>query len=519
MKPLPEQIYIRVKATHFDYINKNHVLYTERAVKKGSKTWVAPYNKPQLVSHDKNSDPIGRVVSYKIRKTDSTTEPPNYVELVVKITDIAAIEKILDGRYSTVSVGSRTSRVICSECNQILTEDGLCEHKKGSYNDDGIMVHWIIDQIDYVEDSFVNEPADDYAGIDEVNIGRGWVNYVDFLDNRESYINKLQMEDYMKDTKLTSKARQSLSDSSFCYVITQDEKKIRKFPVHDAEHVRNSLSKLPQSDLCTSAKSKVLGCLARRASRFDIDVSDAMGDCKECDVNADSIDETDGINGEWTADEILSMTDLFKEDPRFDLLDGEEDDVEVPDEGEEGEEENSDSKEDIMTLETKALKRAELSDLIGKLRSKITEDSTSYKKDIETRDTKITSLEDRASKAETEAIERENEVNKYLDQYALITKNHKDAVIQNIVDLKMTDNNNETREALTEKLAPRKLESLVDTLEDLRLSLTSIDNTDSVEDPTLQTEQETNTEQQDHTDDSESSVKDPKFKIFERDRS
>lgn len=69
--------------------------------------------------------------------------------------------------------------------------------------------------------------------------------------------------------------RQKLPDSSFCYVAVVDGKKVRKFPAHDAAHVRNGLARLPQSDLSPAAKSKTFACLKRRASRFGIKVSSA----------------------------------------------------------------------------------------------------------------------------------------------------------------------------------------------------------------------------------------------------
>ena len=152
LKNLPQKIDVKIKSTHIDFINDNYLLYTENAVQKGAKSWVEPYKKPVLRNHDKSIDPLGRVIDYKIVTTTAKNEPPKYLELTCTINDEGAIEKILDGRYFTVSVGSRSSRIKCSECGQIINEDGLCEHKRGTYNKDGKPVHWRIESIDYIEE-------------------------------------------------------------------------------------------------------------------------------------------------------------------------------------------------------------------------------------------------------------------------------------------------------------------------------------------------------------------------------
>lgn len=45
---------------------------------------------------------------------------------------------------------------------------------------------------------------------------------------------------------LTTEERNKLSDSDFALVIKKDKKKVRMFPVHDADHVRNALSRIAQ---------------------------------------------------------------------------------------------------------------------------------------------------------------------------------------------------------------------------------------------------------------------------------
>jgi hypothetical protein len=492
-KYVPNSVSVKLKATHFNFVNKNAVRYTDNAVQNGVSSWITPYQKPQLIGHDKQSDPIGRITSYQIVQTDSLSEPPDYVELTAKITDSSAIEKILDGRYNTVSVGSKSSKVLCSECNQNIIEDGLCEHKKGATNKKGNQVHWIIDQLDYVECSFVNEPADEYAGIDQIDIGNGFIPYKDFLDNRETLISELMMEDkLMNDAKLSYASRQKLPDSAFCYVSGSGEAKVRKFPAHDAAHVRNGLARLPQAKLPDGAKSKILGCLKRRAKRFGVKVGTDFVTQENLDY-INTIDPSTGLNDEWTPEEIKAVEQLFAEDPAFDDL---------PEEKKDSVETSTPATEN---QDADKMKKDELLDAYKKLQ----EDS---KKALEEKESIVKNLTDKVTKLETILTEREDEVNRYLDQNASLEQRLRNAIIENIIDLKMPDNKDE-REPLKKKLESRSIESLLDTLSDSRTienkSKDSVESGDRIQDPT-QTQQQ-----------AESAIKDEKTKdpwaVFSKD--
>jgi hypothetical protein len=481
-KYLPDSIEIKIKASHINFINKNAVRYTIDAVKSGISSWIKPYQKPQLIGHDKQSDPVGRITSHQLIHTDSLSEPQDYVQLTAKITDGAAIEKIMDGRYNTVSVGSKSSKVICSECDQNIIEDGLCEHKKGGVNPKGKRIHWIIDQIDYVECSFVNEPADEYACIDQINIGNGFIPYTDFLDNRESLISELLMEDKqmnISNTKLSTASRQKLPDSAFCYVAGSGEGKVRKFPAHDAAHVKNGLTQVSQTELPESAKSKILACLKRKAKRFEIKVGTDFVSQESLDY-INSIDSSLGLNDAWTDEEMKAIDALFSENPNFDDL------------PEEKANDNVQEQSPVENQDADKMKKDELIDAYKKLQEE-------SKRAIEARDSKISKLEDKVTELETILIEREDEVNRYLDQVAGLEQKVRESIINNIIDLKKTDNKEE-QDDLRKKLDSRTLESLTDSLSDLRTtdikSEDSIESEDRVQDPTQQTQENNDTTEQ-----------------------
>lgn len=295
---------IEIAAAHLDYVNGNAFLYKTSAAKNGVSTWTKPFNKPQLVNHDKNCDPLGRIIDAKVLN-DSTmeNEPPDFVKLTVRISNNDAIEKILKGLYNTVSVGSKTTRVRCSVCDQVLTEEGLCEHEKGS-TEDGQVVYWIIDEIQYKEDSFVNMPADPYSKILRINIGNGWLLYKDFLDNQDILISELNTEDGLmniKDAKLSTAARKKLSDSAFCGPG-------RSFPAHDKAHVSAGLRLLNRSDFSESTKAKIKACLYRKGKAYGITPSD-----EEYEQTPNIL--TYRIGEDFTDEEVKTITDLFNANP------------------------------------------------------------------------------------------------------------------------------------------------------------------------------------------------------------
>lgn len=494
---LPESIDVRIKATHFEpFINKNAVKYTENAIKKGSKSWISPFKKPQLVAHDKTSSPIGRIINFEIIKDQKIypNEPPNYIRLTARITDKDSIEKVLDGRFNTVSVGSKSSRVICSECAQVITEDGLCDHKKGSYNEKGELIHWLIDEIEYVEDSFVNEPADEYASIEEINLGAGWVPYQDLLDNRLTHLKEFNMEDHMAtqtDAKLTTEARNKLSDKVFCGPG-------RSFPAHDKAHVTAGLRLLNKSKFSDATKAKIKACLYRKGQRFGIAPTND-------EIQADPELLFHGIDDEWTTEQKAELEAFFKENPDADLPDT----TDTTD--------NKDAAKTVPeTTKIEDMKKPELVTLATTLQKEIEDSKKVNSEALAARDAKIADLTKKLEDATTLALQKEEEINKFLDQNAVLNKKLRDSVVSNIIDLKMTDNNNEEQKALIEKYSKRSIESLMDTLIDLRTkSTTTQTNSDTkVANATIQTDASINSDKAQKNEN-----QDDPFWIFSRDRS
>ena len=134
-------------------------------------------------------------------------------------------------------------------------------------------------------------------------------------------------------------------------------------------------------------------------------------------------------------------------------------------------------------------------------------------------DTKVADLTKKLEDSTVLSTQKEEEINKLLDENAIINKKLRDSVVSNILDLKMTDNNNEERTALTDKYTKRSIESLMDTLVDLRnKNIETQTNSDTkVANTTLQTEDKNSDKNKDQNINDEK-PKD-KFELFYRDRS
>jgi|GEM_PF-6058023 len=169
-------IIIVIDASHIGFVNKNGYFYTPESVRSAVSSWTTPYPKPILRNHDEYSDPIGRVVMSEYVEpfvpltgdtsdTDPLFVPKGVIRLNARILDKASINKILDGRYLTVSTRQKATSVVCSICNQKIEGiDSMCEHERMKVYDKKLCF-WYVDIKEYVECSFVNRPADEYGQV------------------------------------------------------------------------------------------------------------------------------------------------------------------------------------------------------------------------------------------------------------------------------------------------------------------------------------------------------------------
>ena len=167
---MPSAINVLFEATHSG-INKNSWHYFGDSMENDVSSFLTPYNKPMLKNHDSLSEPLGRVEQAYFGKSE-LNEERDCINVVYKVTDKDAIEKFLDGRYKTSSVGGSVGHIQCGICGKDILKDGklkFCGHWRGEvYN--GQKAVWNARDIHYKEMSVVNNPADDWAQVKKITI-------------------------------------------------------------------------------------------------------------------------------------------------------------------------------------------------------------------------------------------------------------------------------------------------------------------------------------------------------------
>lgn len=130
-------------------------------------SWVEPYPKPIILNHDLNSEPIGRVMAARMDKEEDGS---SFVRLQIAITDPVAVQKVMDKRYLTGSVGGRAGKAVCSISGDDLAnldESGkpkMARFKRGQIYK-GKLAFIDMQDISFKEYSFVNQPADSKSSV------------------------------------------------------------------------------------------------------------------------------------------------------------------------------------------------------------------------------------------------------------------------------------------------------------------------------------------------------------------
>lgn len=160
----------RIEAIHAGRTRNNNIYPAERLKgdfknRSGCYSFVHPYPKPMLKNHDHESEPTGRIKNAQF--VSDTATGKEAIIIVPEITDPDTIEKVLDGRYMTVSIGASTDSATCNICGTNIIEE-WCGHVKG-VEYDGTVCGWITGELYFDECSWVNVPADSDARV--INTG------------------------------------------------------------------------------------------------------------------------------------------------------------------------------------------------------------------------------------------------------------------------------------------------------------------------------------------------------------
>lgn len=156
---------VEVAAIHSG-VTANYNFYGEDELEKSLESWLKPYPKPIIINHDLNSDPVGRVIGARMDREPNGTA---FVRLQAAITDPVAVQRVMDKRYLTGSVGGKAEEAVCSVCGMDWAmprkrTGAPCSHMRGeSYKGKVAMLE--MRNIGFKEYSFVNVPADSNSTI------------------------------------------------------------------------------------------------------------------------------------------------------------------------------------------------------------------------------------------------------------------------------------------------------------------------------------------------------------------
>lgn len=156
--------------SHYGYVNDNMRFYTPSFGKYNAASLIKPVPKPVLINHDRYEPALGRVMISNYQDIVGLTERQiadlktrtGFIRAFSYIAGDENIERVMDERYLTVSIGGVSTDVRCSICDaNIIQED--CEHRLGEIYDKKLCYLKYGPQ-EYREFSYVNAPADKEAG-------------------------------------------------------------------------------------------------------------------------------------------------------------------------------------------------------------------------------------------------------------------------------------------------------------------------------------------------------------------
>ena len=239
---------VQIAATHSGIVIRNNRFYLPERMKKGVATFTKDFFKPVLLHHDQDKDPVGRIIDATYVDTSGVVQDRyrglevknskgktmgtindalihdfvndkmpfgqqvdvirnmfkdslldddeyaglGYIKILANIADPDAIQKLLDGRYITGSVGASTNRAVCSVCKSDWAKEGPCEHKPGAMYDEA-KCFLIAGDLSYEEYSFVNVPADRHSKVLQLDYNGNTID-IDVADDYQGRICEVQLE-------------------------------------------------------------------------------------------------------------------------------------------------------------------------------------------------------------------------------------------------------------------------------------------------------------------------------------
>jgi hypothetical protein len=322
-----------IRATHSGYLCNNRV-YPGVHMRDSVGSWTsksqggtASFNKPVLIHHRQSDggglfstgipaeDPIGRVMQAAFTQlkegqdfvsdfrtpAHGTDLGSGHINLGAMISDPGAIQKILDGRYDSVSVGFNTAEALCSVCgddwlsDSKKSDDESCDHRPGrTYEIDGknYKCFLVTGIMNYNEVSYVNNPASPNA--------RTLSNNLNALESAMSGDSSTPFESFSNDGSVLSLA-------------------IRDSEGHHLELVMEDGQKDELPDLAAKMIQRTIVAMPEVAIDDKKEDGNMAKDNKETKVQDDvttPTDKADSVISDWVKDNDKKVQDTKSDDTK-----------------------------------------------------------------------------------------------------------------------------------------------------------------------------------------------------------
>ena len=290
---------------------------------------------------------MGRVMAARM---DKEADGSSFVRLQIAITDPLAIQKVLDKRYLTGSVGGRAGKAVCSISGDDLakeTDSGrpvASKYKRGQVYK-GKLSYIDMQDISFKEYSFVNQPADQKSSIRAINPNDG----TPVQDSQDGWVAK-----------------------SSAFVLHMDTEDI--VSVEENESILNSMKKKESKPLYLHLKGAFLTALAIHESEDYNNNNNSLLSNENKDSN--SYEENSNMKKNVKSEDILAAVEDLSNDLSAIASGSVEETQEDPETAPAPETEE-------VVEETPATEAPEAEESVKAEEDKVTEETVADKKDLE----------------------------------------------------------------------------------------------------------------------------------------
>jgi flagellar biosynthesis GTPase FlhF len=389
-------------------------------------------------------------------KMDKEQDGSSYVRLQIAITDPVAVQKVLDKRYLTGSVGGRANKAVCSISGADLakeTEAGrppLSKYRRGQVYK-GKLAFVDMQDISFKEYSFVNQPADSKSSVRSVkgpNAGDVATTDGEWVAKSSAFVLHMNEEDIVSIEENQSVLTSLKKKESKPLYLHLKGSFLTALSIHESENYNNNNnSLLSDGDEKISTDSQEIKTMDNVETQEDI-----LAVAEELSSDLSSIASESGEEQEQPkAEEQTNDPEGSEEVPA-------EDAAEKPEAEEKVLEDNSD-KADVQAQEAVDSEKAEKSEEKSEETQAVSEEE---KKEEPLNDNK----EEVAETGDTTLLQK---VKLLEEENAKLKKALHRTLVERVVDAKISAGveSADLREGLIEDHSARTASSLADSLRDL----------------------------------------------------